>query len=140
MHIKLSLQGLLILLAIGTVTGPLRPKRYGGAKCAMCFDQDVTYPFGDPQSWFLHCLTFLYYEDTDFLGHREPRHVLPVLALLPTRNRLHFQTDFALYSTHKTKENSMSETSTLIGYNGRTINRGELALVPTPLGTQLFLT
>src|SRR5437016_6634187 len=29
----------------------------------------------------------------------------------------------------------MSETSTLIGYNGRTISREELALVPTPLAT-----
>jgi hypothetical protein len=27
----------------------------------------------------------------------------------------------------------MSETSTLIGYGGRTIGREELALVPTPL-------
>ena len=29
----------------------------------------------------------------------------------------------------------MSETSTLIGYAGRTINRDELALVPTPPAT-----
>ena len=29
----------------------------------------------------------------------------------------------------------MSETSTLIGYNGRTIGREELALVPTPPAT-----
>src|SRR5205823_3787716 len=29
----------------------------------------------------------------------------------------------------------MSETSTLIGYQGRTISREELALVPTPLAT-----
>jgi len=30
----------------------------------------------------------------------------------------------------------MSETSTLIGYNGRTIGREELTLVPTPLATE----
>ena len=30
----------------------------------------------------------------------------------------------------------MSETSTLIGYNGRTISREELALVPTPPATE----
>src|SRR6202030_4344433 len=30
----------------------------------------------------------------------------------------------------------MSETSTLIGYNGRTIGREELALVPTPAATE----
>jgi len=30
----------------------------------------------------------------------------------------------------------MSETSTLIGYNGRTIGREELALVPTPPATE----
>ena len=30
----------------------------------------------------------------------------------------------------------MSETSTLIGYQGRTISREELALVPTPLATE----
>ena len=29
----------------------------------------------------------------------------------------------------------MSETNTLIGYQGRTINREQLALVPTPAGT-----
>ena len=29
----------------------------------------------------------------------------------------------------------MSETSTLIGYQGKTINREQLALVPTPAGT-----
>jgi hypothetical protein len=29
----------------------------------------------------------------------------------------------------------MSESSTLIGYQGRTISREELALVPTPLAT-----
>src|ERR1041385_2759866 len=31
---------------------------------------------------------------------------------------------------------SMSETSTLIGYQGRTLSREELALVPTPLATE----
>ena len=30
----------------------------------------------------------------------------------------------------------MSETSTLIGYQGRTLSREELALVPTPLATE----
>jgi hypothetical protein len=30
----------------------------------------------------------------------------------------------------------MSETSTLIGYGGRTIGREELALVPTPAATE----
>ena len=30
----------------------------------------------------------------------------------------------------------MSETSTLIGYSGRTIGREELTLVPTPLATE----
>jgi hypothetical protein len=30
----------------------------------------------------------------------------------------------------------MSETSTPIGYNGRTINREELVLVPTPAATE----
>jgi hypothetical protein len=30
----------------------------------------------------------------------------------------------------------MSETSTLIGYAGRTIGREELALVPTPAATE----
>jgi hypothetical protein len=30
----------------------------------------------------------------------------------------------------------MSETSTLIGYSGRTIGREELALVPTPAATE----
>jgi hypothetical protein len=30
----------------------------------------------------------------------------------------------------------MSETSTLIGYSGRTIGREELALVPTPVATE----
>jgi hypothetical protein len=30
----------------------------------------------------------------------------------------------------------MSETSTLIGYGGRTISREELALVPTPAPTE----
>ena len=30
----------------------------------------------------------------------------------------------------------MSETSTLIGYQGRTIDREVLALVPTPLATE----
>ena len=30
----------------------------------------------------------------------------------------------------------MSETSTLIGYDGRTIGREELALVPTPPATE----
>jgi hypothetical protein len=30
----------------------------------------------------------------------------------------------------------MSETSTLIGYSGRTIGREELALVPTPPATE----
>ena len=30
----------------------------------------------------------------------------------------------------------MSETSTLIGYAGQTIGREELALVPTPAGTE----
>jgi hypothetical protein len=34
-----------------------------------------------------------------------------------------------------TKGDTMSETSTLIGYAGRTINREELALVPTPPAT-----
>jgi len=31
----------------------------------------------------------------------------------------------------------MSETSTLIGYGGRTLGREELALVPTPLATEI---
>ncbi len=30
----------------------------------------------------------------------------------------------------------MSETSTLIGYGGRTVGREELALVPTPVATE----
>src|SRR5271168_4709148 len=34
------------------------------------------------------------------------------------------------------EERSMSETSTLIGYGGRTIGREELALVPTPVATE----
>jgi hypothetical protein len=34
------------------------------------------------------------------------------------------------------EERSMSETSTLIGYGGRTIGREELALVPTPAATE----
>src|ERR1700722_8662817 len=34
------------------------------------------------------------------------------------------------------EERSMSETSTLIGYGGRTIGREELALVPTPPATE----
>jgi hypothetical protein len=38
-------------------------------------------------------------------------------------------------SNHK-GENSMSETSTLIGYSDRTIGREELALVPTPPATE----
>jgi hypothetical protein len=33
----------------------------------------------------------------------------------------------------------MSETSTLIGYQGRTISREELALVPTPSATETHL-
>ena len=33
----------------------------------------------------------------------------------------------------------MSETSTLIGYQGRTISREELALVPTPAATETHL-
>ena len=36
----------------------------------------------------------------------------------------------------KKEESSMSETSTLIGYGGRTIGREELALVPTPAATE----
>src|SRR5207302_9050533 len=34
------------------------------------------------------------------------------------------------------EERSMSETSTLIGYAGRTIGREELTLVPTPAATE----
>jgi hypothetical protein len=34
------------------------------------------------------------------------------------------------------EESSMSETSTLIGYSGRTIGREELTLVPTPPATE----
>jgi hypothetical protein len=34
------------------------------------------------------------------------------------------------------EERSMSDTSTLIGYGGRTIGREELALVPTPAATE----
>jgi hypothetical protein len=37
---------------------------------------------------------------------------------------------------YKKEESSMSETSTLIGYGGRTIGREELALVPTPAATE----
>src|SRR5208282_5139140 len=39
------------------------------------------------------------------------------------------------FNTNK-EETSMSETSTLIGYGGRTIGREELALVPTPAATE----
>jgi hypothetical protein len=36
----------------------------------------------------------------------------------------------------KKEETSISKTSTLIGYGGRTLGREELALVPTPLATE----
>src|SRR5437899_1538006 len=39
-------------------------------------------------------------------------------------------------SPKKGGKNSMSETSTLIGYSGRTIGREELTLVPTPAATE----
>lgn len=35
------------------------------------------------------------------------------------------------------EESGMSETSTLIGYGGRTIGREELTLVPTPAATEI---
>src|SRR5207302_4805501 len=42
----------------------------------------------------------------------------------------------SLISNQQGGNSSMSETSTLIGYSGRTIGREELALVPTPLATE----
>jgi hypothetical protein len=43
---------------------------------------------------------------------------------------------FAVHFTEKGGNSSMSETSTLIGYSGRTIGREELVLVPTPPATE----
>lgn len=42
----------------------------------------------------------------------------------------------AVHFTRKGENSSMSETSTLIGYGGRSISREELALVPTPPATE----
>jgi hypothetical protein len=51
-----------------------------------------------------------------------------VIALFFSPSRILFQIN--------QEERSMSETSTLIGYGGRTIGREELALVPTPAATE----
>src|ERR1700727_2790351 len=40
------------------------------------------------------------------------------------------------FQNQQRRKRSMSETSTLIGYSGRTIDREELALVPTPAATE----
>jgi len=59
-------------------------------------------------------------------------------AVIPTQiDRLPEFLEFeARISNQQRRKRSMSETSTLIGYSGRTIGREELALVPTPAATE----
>jgi hypothetical protein len=58
----------------------------------------------------------------------------PRTRLRPARQRRSLSLSGVLFQINK-EESSMSETSTLIGYSGRTIGREELTLVPTPPAT-----
>jgi hypothetical protein len=61
----------------------------------------------------------------------------PASRYVPTIDRMPEFPDFeARISNQQRRKQSMSETSTLIGYTGRTVGREELTLVPTPPATE----
>src|SRR5258708_29860255 len=60
----------------------------------------------------------------------------PIFASNPAVSPLPHFSQLKKFVSNQQGGRSMSETSTLIGYGGRTIGREELTLVPTPAATE----